>query len=545
MAAIVAADVLRRAVGPGPAPSVGVSVEAGSLASQHTTERLLARQGHDRASAGRHGFAERVKQVENDTRSALADLAGLLGVPVVWPAATTETGSAAIAARTAFVRLFEEGLIEEAERVVAVCTRCATPISGLDIEPAAHEADLVTLRVTSDRGPIEVETFSLEFLPGVVAIAVVPGDPRSGGHASVPFTEGSVPVVAVEGVTVPMFLAAAHDPEAWLIARERGIIPVPVLDEAGVVRAEGPLAGLGRYAARTAARERLAATGAIVRVQSAEELAPRCRECGTAVVPVLGRQWVLAERTLRRAAADAIREGDIRFAPGTLRDEFMVAASEGGEWILSGDLWAGVRVPAAACLDCGAVTVELDTGGSCGRCFGALEPDRRSLDSHFVAAIWLLAATGWPQREDGPWHTAVDTALVVTPTALASWVVPAAALALRLCGVIPFAQVIAHEARGPDLVAPFEPTEVRAARMWLSGGATDIDDARTLLDALDHPDPGAPELDYDALAASMAAAIADRTVAGAAEQVATALSRGVPPPVAARMRRLTAQITGR
>lgn len=544
-AALVAADVLRRAAGEGPTPTVGMCMEPGSLVGQHSTERMLTREGHDRSSLGRDDFVARTRAMEDDTRAALRALTAVLDVPAVWPASTAAGGVTSLAARTAFVRLYEDGLLEDAERVVPACARCATVVGDTDVSVAGHEADLVTLRVPTDRGlAVEVATFALEFLPGVVAVGVPDGHPLAGARAVVPLTGLSVPIIGDEGVLEVSFLVPAHDAEAWAVARGHGLLPIPVLDAAGVVRAEGQLFGLGRFAARAAARDRLSATGSVVKVERAEESAPRCRDCGSALVPVIGRHWVLAERRLRRAAADAVREGAIRFTPATVRDEFVAAAGEPGDWVLSRDLWAGTPVPAAHCLDCASVTVSVESPPSCPQCFGALESDRRTLDSRFMAAVWLLAATGWPHYEDGPWQTAHDTALVAIPDHVASWVVPAAALGRHLTGVIPFSHVTVHEGP-PETLPELGDGDRQAARLWLAGAAPDLAAAHGLIEGLSRPDvSGGGAVDVEGLTASMLDALDDLSVQGAALSLASVLARGVPAAAAARLRRVAAVITG-
>lgn len=549
VAALVAADIVRRAVGDArPEPSVGTYIETGTLVAQHAVERLLAREGHDRASLGPDAFGQRVAQLAAETHDAVDSLAAALDLRLAWPASAVDPAAVETAARTAFVRLFDEGLLEEVTRVAPVCARCSTVVTLADLEPATHETELVTVRMPTDRGgPIEVALFSIELLPGVVAIGVPAGHAMDGAKATVPITGASVPIVADASISAPSVLVPAHDPVAWGLASIRGFFPEPVLDAAGVVRAEGPLQGLGRFAARAAARDRLAATASVVRVEAAEEPAPRCRECGTAVVFVHGRHWILNMRGLARAAADVIREGAVSFVPPTARDEVLGIGGEAAEWIVSSDVWGGCPVPAVICDDCGSVAVEVRPGGSCRRCFGVISPDRRSLDGRFVSACWLLAAAGWPGHEDGPFDTA-DTTAVLTPSGgLRSWVVPAAALGLRLAGRIPFARVAVHDVASTDALPEISVDRRRALRLWLAGGADDPEEADAMLDALRRPGPPSAaeaRVDVDALASTLSDAASDLNVAQAAASLRSVLQAGVPSSAAARVRRAAALITG-
>jgi hypothetical protein len=82
------------------------------------------------------------------------------------------------------------------------------------------------------------------------------------------------------------------------------------------------------------------------------------------------------------------------------------------------------------------------------------------MDARFVAAMWPLALSGWPDTTPLRWPrrrrtherdaaAAVPTTAVVTPEALACWALPAIAIALHITGVPPFETVVVQPPSAP------------------------------------------------------------------------------------------------
>jgi hypothetical protein len=269
------------------------------------------------------------------------------------------------------------------------------------------------------------------------------------------------------------------------------------------------------------------------------------------LVPQLGRHWFLRAADLELAAADAVRDGLVAFTPSDARDAFLASAANRREWCLSSRVPGGVPLPAAACLDCGKVAVEVDSPSSCGKCMGVVVSEALSLDARFVAAVWPIVLGGWPGRRST--SPPDETLAVVSPADLVGWVLPAMALALRLTGTAPFAGVVVHPwpALGstPD-ERPFveegdAAADPRVLRLALVAGTEGLEVAEAAVAALDRP--AADDVDpVEAAEAASAgvAALDDGAPAQAAALLASALSGGVPADAADRLRALALPILG-
>jgi valyl-tRNA synthetase len=552
LATVVAADALvRRAWAVGRAAELIVPTLAGDLAGHYAFEKELAREGHDRSSVKADELAVRAAAFDEGRRLAAAELFARLSVVADLGVATTVTAAVSQAARTAFVKLYEEGLVEEAERVVARCPRCRTAVDAVDTERGEVEGERLTVRLTTSAGiDVDLRVFEPELLPGAVAVAVPDGSVAAGSSVIVPIADREVPVVVGSLHDAPCAVVPAHDGGDHELAMANGLPPIPVLDDDGAVLGDGPLAGLGRYAARAAARSLLEAEGVLVHAEPVPEVVWRCRCCGSVLVPQLGRHWFLRSADLEVAAADAVRHGSLSFSPPDARDAFLASVGVRREWCISTRVPGGVPLPAASCLECGKLTVDVDTSSSCGKCMGTLVPEPLFLHARFSAAIWPVVLGGWPGRRSS--YPPEETLAVVSAADLSGWVLPAIALGLRLAGVSPFIGAVVHP--WPDAEALDERPYVegvldpRVVRLALVAGTDDLEVASAAVEALDRPstddlDP-AVVAEVTATGADGVAALDDGAPARAAGLLASALSGGVPADAADRLRALALPILG-
>ena len=423
-------------------------VLTGDLALQYAVEQLLGREGLDRAAIGREEFAARAAQLEVEQVAAAAATAALSA-----PGGVTQGAAGpdpAAAARTAFVTLYENGLLDLGERVVASCPRCETVVGPGDAEPVADEQEVavVVLPLQPDGAAfVEVVTEAPELMDAVAAVVVPPGTAAAGQspgtRLELPLGGRQVPVLVDDAAAGAYLLLPAHHVEHWEIARRAGLSAPVVMTVDGVIT-EGRFEGMARYAARAQALEALSGEGRLAGVRRAPGRGWRCRLCGTTLVERLGAYWFLTMAPLAGAAAERLAAGSVTMVPGSDAPALAAALAGTGDWCVSRQLWAGPAVPVGWCLDCGKPTVAVGEPHSCGICMGGLEPDGSTLDGRFVAASWAAELA----RECG------GATLVAGRDELADWLAPALALVGRLAGEVPLgAALTGREAHGDPLGA--------------------------------------------------------------------------------------------
>lgn len=323
------------------------------IATQNVVERELAKQGKSRHDLGREAFVERVWEWKEESGGRILGQMRKLGDGVDWSRErfTMDTGLSR-AVQTIFKKLFDEGLIYRAERIINWCPRCLTALSDIEVEHSEDEGELVSIRYSDE---IVVATTRAETMLGDTAVAVHPSDERYahlvGTMVEVPLTGRMIPVVADEHVdpafgTGAVKVTPAHDPNDFEIGLRHSPPSLTVMDERGVITAHGPFEGLDRFEARPAVVAALRAEGRIVAEKRPYvHSVGHCSRCKTVVEPRLSLQWFVNVAPLAKAAGDAVRDGRTRIHPPELAKRYFDWVDDMHDWCISRQLWWGHRIP--------------------------------------------------------------------------------------------------------------------------------------------------------------------------------------------------------
>src|SRR4029078_6432125 len=82
------------------------------------------------------------------------------------------------AVQTIFKRLYEDGLIYRAERIINWCPNDHTALSDIEVDHADDEGELVSIRYGEGERSVVVATTRVETMLGDTAVAVHPDDER-------------------------------------------------------------------------------------------------------------------------------------------------------------------------------------------------------------------------------------------------------------------------------------------------------------------------------------------------------------------------------
>ena len=241
------------------------------IATQNVVERELAKEGLSRHDLGREKFTERVWQWKAESGGKILGQMRRLGDSVDWDRERfTMDAGLSRAVQTIFKRLFDDGLIYRAERIINWCPRCMTALSDIEVDHTEDEGELVSIRYGDGDDSIVVATTRVETMLGDTAVAVHPDDPRYshlvGREIELPLSGRRIPVVADPHVdpefgTGAVKVTPAHDPDDFEIGRRHELPSLMIMDERGVITAHGPFDGLDRFEARPAVRQRAARAG--------------------------------------------------------------------------------------------------------------------------------------------------------------------------------------------------------------------------------------------------------------------------------------------
>ena len=374
------------------------------IATQNVVERQLAGEGVSRHDLGREKFVERVWQWKGESGGKILGQMKRLGDSVDWSRErfTMDEGLSR-AVLTIFKKLFEDGLIYRANRIINWCPRCLTALSDIEVEHYEEDGELVSIRY----GEIVVATTRAETMLGDTAVAVHPDDERYkhliGTEVELPLTGRRIPIVADPHVdpafgTGAVKVTPAHDPNDFEIGQRHSLPSVTIMDERGVITAPGPFQGLDRFEARPAVVAALREEGRIIAEKRPYQHAVgHCSRCSTIVEPRLSLQWFVNTGPLAKAAGDAVRDGRTRIEPPELAKRYFAWVDNMHDWCISRQLWWGHRIPVWYGPNGEIVCVGPDEEPPTGE---GWEQDQDVLDTWFSSGLWPFSTLGWPEQTE-------------------------------------------------------------------------------------------------------------------------------------------------
>ncbi|WP_091673456.1 valine--tRNA ligase [Amycolatopsis marina] len=375
------------------------------IATQNVVERQLAAEGRSRHDLGREEFVERVWEWKAEYGGKILDQMKRLGDGVDWSRErfTMDEGLSR-AVQTIFKRLYDDGLIYRAERIINWCPRCRTALSDIEVDHSEDEGELVSIRYGDGPDAIVVATTRAETMLGDTGVAVHPDDERYahliGTEVELPLTGRRIPIVADEHVdpefgTGAVKVTPAHDPNDFEIGRRRGLPSMTIMDERAVITAPGPFEGLDRFEARPAIVAALREQGRIVAEKRPYlHSVGHCSRCDTVIEPRLSLQWWVNVEPLAKAAGDAVRDGRTKVHPPELAKRYFDWVDNMHDWTISRQLWWGHRIPVWYGPDGETVCVGPDEQPPSG---DGWHQDPDVLDTWFSSGLWPFSTMGWPE----------------------------------------------------------------------------------------------------------------------------------------------------
>ena len=422
------------------------------IATQNVVEKQLATIGQTRHDLGREEFVAKVWQWKTESGGAILDQMRRLGDSVDWSReAFTMDAGLSTAVLTIFKKLYDEGLIYRAERIINWCPRCLTALSDIEVEHQDDAGEFVQVKYGDGDVHITVATTRAETMLGDGAVAVHPDDARYkhliGKEVLLPLANRYIPIIADELVemdfgTGAVKVTAAHDPNDFEMAIRHNIPFVVIMNEHGVMAGSGTrFDGMDRFDARKAVVEALRAEGRIM-----DEKRPyihavgHCSRCDTTVEPRLSKQWFVKVAPLAKAAGDAVRDGRVKIEPEELAPRYFDWIDNMHDWCISRQLWWGHRIPVWY----GPAGEVLVVGP------GESPPDGYTqdpdvLDTWFSSALWPFSTLGWPQESADLKKFYPTSVLVTGYDILFFWVARMMMFGLyAMDGVQPFHRIALH-----------------------------------------------------------------------------------------------------
>ncbi len=435
-------------------------IDHAGIATQSVVERKLKEeQGLSRYDLGREKFLELVWDWVKEYGSIILDQIKRLGASCDWSRQrfTMDEGFYH-AVMTAFVRLFEEGLIYRGEYLINWCPVDRTALSDEEVEDVEQEGCLYYIRYplvepVDGTEYVVVATTRPETMLGDTAVAVNPDDDRYkhliGKKVLLPLVNREIPIIADDAVdptfgTGAVKVTPAHDKVDFEIAKRHNLDFIIVFNPDATINEElgTPYSGLDRFEARKLIVEDLDQAGFLEKIESYRFAVPISSRSKAIIEPMLSRQWFVRMKPLAEPGIRVVREGDIQFFPPRWANEYFRWMENIRDWVISRQIWWGHRIPVWYWTD-----EEGNIDESQGYVVSVEQPepgmvqDEDVLDTWFSSWLWPFATLGWPKETEDLKYFYPTTVLVSGYDILFFWIARMIMAGLHFTGEIPYRHV--------------------------------------------------------------------------------------------------------
>jgi valyl-tRNA synthetase len=428
------------------------------IATQNVVERQLAAEGLDRHAIGREEFIDRVWKWREESGGQIIEQLKRLGASCDWGRERfTMDEGLSTAVREVFVRLYEDGLIYRANRLINWCPRCHTALSDLEVEHEDKKGHLWHLRypvLGTDRHLV-VATTRPETMLGDTAVAVHPEDERYQGligkKVLLPLVNREIPIVADDYVdkdfgSGAVKITPAHDFNDFELGKRHDLEQINILDESGVINENGgPYQGQERYEARANVVADLENLDLLEKIDDYSNSVGECYRCKTVIEPYLSLQWYVKVGPMAEEAIKAVQQGDTRIIPQQWEKTYFEWMFNLQDWCVSRQIWWGHRIPVWYCDTCEELTVAREDATFCTHCDSTdIRQDTDVLDTWFSSALWPFSTMGWPEQTETLNKFYPTSCLVTGFDILFFWVARMMMMGHKFMDQVPFKDVYIH-----------------------------------------------------------------------------------------------------
>ncbi len=420
-----------------------------SIATEAKVVNKLKEEGKSKESLGRDGFLEASWDWTREYGGNIKNQLKKLGVSCDWSReAFTLDDNLTEAVEEVFIKMYNDDLIYQGDRIVNWCPNCHTAISDIEV---IHEDESghfwnIRYKFKDSEDYIVIATTRPETLLGDLAVAVNPDDERYtdivGKTLILPLVNREIKVIAdsyvdMEFGTGIVKITPSHDPNDFEVGARHNLGQCIVIDEdAKIVEGYGKYSGLDRYEARKLIIEDLEKIGQLDSVKDHEHAVGHCERCHTTVEPLISKQWFVKMDKLAKLALDAYKKEEIRFIPKRFEKVYVNWLENIRDWCISRQLWWGHRLPVYYHNETGEVVVARENPDQ-----QKYTQDPDTLDTWFSSALWPFSTLGWPHETEDLKYFFPTNVLVTGYDIIFFWVIRMVFSSLYNLGEVPFKDV--------------------------------------------------------------------------------------------------------
>ncbi len=443
--------------------SIGVSV---------IMDKQIKAEGKSREDLGREEYLKRAWAWKEESGTTIINQLKSLGVSADWTRErfTMDEGLSQ-AVKTAFVKLYEEGLIYRGNYLVNWCPASLSAVSDLEAENQEVDGHLWHFRypLTDGSAYLEVATTRPETMLGDTGVAVNPHDERYqdyiGQTVTLPIVGREIPIIGDEFVEMEfgtgcVKVTPAHDPNDFEMGKRHNLPMINIMNKDGSLNENaGEFQGQDRFVARKNVVKKLQELGNLVKIEDYRHSVPYSDRGKVPIEPLLSTQWfVKIEPLANKALACLDNENSPNYVPQRWKKVYRDWLVKLKDWCISRQLWWGHQIPAWYVVsetdneitDHTPFIVAQDEAEAYDQAkeqYGdgiKLEQDPDVLDTWFSSGLWPFSTMGWPENTADLKKYYPNSTLVTGFDIIFFWVARMTMMAGHFTDKMPFDDVYIH-----------------------------------------------------------------------------------------------------
>lgn len=446
------------------------------IETQFVFEKNLQKEGKSRLDFDQETLYKMIWEYVEKNRGGIENQLRRLGFSLDWSREkyTLDPDIVKLVYKT-FKKMYDDGLIYRAHRLVNYCTFDGTSFSDLEVVNEEKEGNLYFIKYPlKEGGFITVATTRPETLFGDTAVMVNPDDIRYkdfiGKTAIVPLINREVTIIKDEAVdtefgTGVVKVTPAHDFNDFEVGKNHQLQSIQVIGFDGKMQNTGVVDGLYAKQARVEVLKILEEKDLLEKTTHHNMVVKVCYKCKRPLEPLPLAQWFVKVENLKKEAINVVKEDKIKISPKYFQTRYFQWLENLRDWNISRQIVWGIRIPAWHCNECfdlqsknlgntplGSiktykstwVVTEGETPEKCPVCSSAnLEQDTDTFDTWFSSGQWpfITLQTTKPGDFEKFYPTSVmETAYDILP----AWVSRMVMLGFYVTSNVPFKDVLFH-----------------------------------------------------------------------------------------------------
>jgi len=464
-----------------------------AIATQTKVEKILLKEGIKKHDLGREKFLEKVNEFALDSQNTIISQTKRMGSSLDWSRlAFTLDEERNFAVKTAFKKMYDDGLIYKGEKVINWDPKGQTVISDDEIVYEDRKAILYTFKYSADF-PIAISTTRPETKVGDTAVAVNPSDERYKQYINQTFeisdfcgTPLSIKIISdrevdMEFGTGALGVTPAHSKIDEKMAQNNNLPVKKVINEyAKMENAGNILDGKKVLEAREIIVDWLKKENLMMEEKETDQNVSTAERTGAVIEPLPKLQWFIdvnkkfklphsklknistnQEVSLKDLMKYAIESGETQILPDRFNKTYYHWIENLQDWCISRQIWYGHQIPVYYRKQENSKTQipnskqntnsktqtqnenEIYVGLEAPKEDGWIQ-DPDTLDTWFSSGLWTFSTLGWPNNTDDLKLYHPTDLLETAHDILFFWVARMILMSTYLLGEIPFKTVYIH-----------------------------------------------------------------------------------------------------